>query len=60
MYAQKLREENNGELVKTDIQHGDTVFKLELEENGGWSLQWKESLRRRQNVYGEFLDEPKK
>jgi len=56
-YAHKIRVENNGELVITEIQIEEEVFDLELNEGGGFSMQWKESLRRPKNVYGEYLDE---
>jgi len=55
-YAQKLRKDNNGELVITDIQLEEAIYALELEENNGFSMQIKKDLRRRQNVFGEYLD----
>ena len=59
-YAQKIRKENNGELVITNIQLDEEVYELELTEGGGFSMGWKESLRRPKNVYGEYLDELRK
>ena len=55
-FAQKLRKDNNGELVKAEIQLGEAVYELQLKENNGFSMQFTEDLRRRRNVFGKYLD----
>ena len=64
-FANKLRKDYNGELVKTDIKSKaggktDVIYEMALTGNGGFSLEFKEDLRRPQNVFGEFLDTKKK